>query len=134
MFSLRKFECLYRRIGRRSDYKKFHVICVDFPSFSNKISYNGVRFDGKKLYRYFSTSMCFKEKSEPKDNKDGNGYSITLKKENEEIIKKVNTDIPSDILVKAETDKDKVVTKVTIEKVKNDLKPPPGKYINNPII
>lgn len=113
-------KCLYRNIGRAPDIKKFtiHIKYTSIPDLYR----NGFT---KKI----STSKCYMEKSETKnDNKDGKEYEIKLKTENnKDLVKTLKS--AADIVVKAETDKSQVVTKVTIEKVKPDVKPPPSRYL-----
>lgn len=117
MLSSVGIRCLYRNIGRAPDIKKFTIHIKYNPDLYR----NGF---SKKI----CTSKCYMEKSETKnDNKDGKEYEIKLKTENnKDLVKTLKS--AADIVVKAETDKNQVVTKVTIEKVKPDIKPPPGWY------
>lgn len=129
MLSSVGMKCLYRKIGRTSDLKRFNFICINLPRFtSNLIIHNATHFDRAKMYRCFSTSKCFRERNgKPNVNSETKEFSIKVKNDKEGTILKPAGKHTADIIVKAETDNNQILAKVTIEKIKPDMKPPPVK-------
>ncbi|XP_073965152.1 solute carrier family 30 member 9 [Choristoneura fumiferana] len=108
-FTVKSF---YRKLGRQyTELKHLHTICT---GSSRPLRYDVKIWptETKKLSRCFGTSYYFYDKSEPK--KD----AVQLQKEvqNQKSVKIETQKAPSGITVKAETDEDNVVTKVTIQK------------------
>ncbi|KAI8440269.1 hypothetical protein MSG28_001634 [Choristoneura fumiferana] len=100
------------KLGRQyTELKHLHTICT---GSSRPLRYDVKIWptETKKLSRCFGTSYYFYDKSEPK--KD----AVQLQKEvqNQKSVKIETQKAPSGITVKAETDEDNVVTKVTIQK------------------
>lgn len=122
-FTVKSF---YRKLGRQyTEFKHLHTICL---GSSRSLRYDAKVWptETKKISRCFGTSFYFYDKSEPKKN------AVQLQKEvqNQKSVKIETQKAPSGITVKAETDEDNVVTKVTIQKSEAPApKPvPPGKY------
>lgn len=100
----------YRKFGRQYVQIKHYSSCL--------AAYRALQRDNiftvdnsSKLYRYFRSSVYFNEKSEINDVKL-NAKDI---KETEKVKQKLGN-----IIVKTETDADNIVTKVTIEKPKQE--------------
>lgn len=122
-FTVKSF---YRKLGRQyTELKHLHTICT---RSSRSLRYDAKIWpiEPKKLSRCFGTSYYFYDKSEPK--KD----AVQLQKEtqNQNSVKIETQKAPSGITVKAETDEDNVVTKVTIQKSEAPAPKsvPPGKH------
>lgn len=103
-------------------YRKFGRQYVQIKRYSSCLAaYRALQGDNiftvdnsSKLYRYFRSSVYFNEKSEIKDAKDVKLNANDIK-ETEKVKQKLGN-----IIVKTETDADNVVTKVTIEKPKQE--------------
>lgn len=118
-------KCFYRKLGRySSEIKYFDILCF---GGSTGISQSlGVRVvKNKVLSKFIYTSAYFGDKSKSFEAKE----LSNSEKDAHKIIKQSPT---GDIIVKTETDSQKVVTKVTIEKsqppVVNQAVSQPGQY------
>lgn len=101
-------KCLFRKFGRRpDDIKCLHTLYLG----NRRVLQQKFSFADKTFLRYVNTSIHVYDKSNAKDAKDYK--ENTSVKDEHKIIKQSAT---GDIIVKTETDVDKVVTKVTIEK------------------
>lgn len=101
-------KCLFRKLGRRpDDIKCLHTLYLG----NRRVLQQKFSFADKTFLRYVNTSIHVYDKSNAKDAKDYK--ENTSVKDEHKIIKQSAT---GDIIVKTETDVDKVVTKVTIEK------------------
>lgn len=112
-------KCFYRNLSRHSiEIKYLHSLCFAAP----KIFRQHIYHERKALWRCVHTSSYLLDK--PENNamhkEKGSPDSKTANK----VIKQ---SVTGDIIVKTETDDNKVVTKVTIEKSK-----PPGKPVEVP--
>lgn len=98
-------KCLYRKLNRcSSDYKLIHSVCYGSIRVLRPEIFTG----GASQLRYISGSAYLYDKSKAKDSK-----SPQSDKSHQKVISQSAT---GDIIVKTETDANKVVTKVTIEK------------------
>lgn len=118
-------KCLYRNIGRHSiEIKYLHSLCFVTP----KILRQDILFESKELWRFVNTSAYLF------DNPKSKNAPIPEKvlAENENVQKIIKQSVTGDIIVKTETDTNKVVTKVTIEKTKTPEKPvaQPGYFLH----
>lgn len=98
-------KCLYRKLNRcSSDYKLFHSVCIG----SSRVIRPEIFIGETSPLRYLSGSAYLFDKSETKD--------ATSPKSNQSHQKVISQSATGDIVVKTETDANKVVTKVTIER------------------
>lgn len=117
-FTVKSF---YRKLGRQcTNFKHVHTFCA------GSLHYVAKTFPAEtwRSARYFTTSFRFYDKSETKKDIIQSGNN---KKTQKLIVQKPQ----GSISVKAETDEDSTVTKVTIQKVQaqgsKDTAPPPVK-------
>lgn len=117
-------KCLYRKLNRcSSDYKFFHSVCYGSTRVQRSQIFAG---DTTSPWRFISGSAYYYENSKPKD-----AASHQSDKSHQKVISQSAT---GDIIVKTETDANKMVTKLTIEKNlsqdeenKHAVTAPPGK-------
>lgn len=126
-------KCFYRKLSRHSiEIKYLHSLCFGAP----KIFRRDIIHESKELWRYVHSSAYLLDKTKSKNVV----ASEKVAAENENVNKVIKQSPTGDIIVKTETDANKVVTKVTIEKLKPpdkpaDVPPPkPGYILLNPII
>lgn len=126
-------KCFYRKLSRHSiEIKYLHSLCFGAP----KIFRRDIIHESKELWRYVHSSAYLLDKTKSKNVVE----SEKVAAENENVNKVIKQSPTGDIIVKTETDANKVVTKVTIEKLKPpdkpaDVPPPkPGYILLNPII
>lgn len=108
---------LYRKFSRQyTQWKYYNSVCIrTYQSFQRHTIYS--LQGSEKFYRRIYTSAHYNDKSETKDDKN------IIDKLNSGVTRKDNQNSSNekslgDILIKTETDANKVVTKVTIEKAK----------------
>ncbi|KAJ0179371.1 hypothetical protein K1T71_005083 [Dendrolimus kikuchii] len=103
-------KCFLKKLGRRSyEFKFFQRLCS--VTVARHISFDSMGLNSnKEVWRTVATSSRCYDKSKAKDAKQP-----VINKNDDSIIKQSPT---GDIIVKTETNSDKVVTKVTIEKNK----------------
>lgn len=115
-------KCFYRNLSRHSiEIKYFHTLCFGTP----KILRHDFFIEGRKKGRCVSTTAYMFEK--PKSKSAPVPEKATPEANNVE--KVIKQSVTGDIIVKTESDANKVVTKVTIEKNKLPVKEvptPPG--------
>lgn len=106
----------YRKFGRQyTQWKYYNSICIGAYRILQRESILSLQ-NNKKIYRRIYTSAYFNDKSEIKDAKDITDKLTAGGKDSHRTLKEKSL---GDIIVKTETDADKVVTKVTIEKAKS---------------
>lgn len=108
---------LYRKFSRQyTQWKYYNSVCIrTYQSFQRHNIFS-LEENGRFCRRIY-TSARFYDKSEPKDAKNivDKLNSGVARKDNQNSL---NEKSVGDILIKTETDANKVVTKVTIEKAK----------------
>ncbi|XP_026765372.1 zinc transporter 9 [Galleria mellonella] len=103
---------IYRKLSRRSiQLRHLHAISYRFPKVLKYETYCGIN---KKSWRFINTTSIVHDKSTPKDENDLKKQSLANAESTSKSI--ITQSTTGDIVVKTETDEDKVVTKVTIEK------------------
>ncbi|XP_013185876.1 proton-coupled zinc antiporter SLC30A9, mitochondrial [Amyelois transitella] len=114
-------KCLYRKLGRRTvELKQFHSMINVLP---NTYRHDAFRVADTKLWRHINTTAYIREKSKPVKDVKIQDKVVTKGDSTEKVIKQSAT---GDIIVKTETDVNKIVTKVTIEKTDTKAVPPPS--------
>lgn len=99
-------KCLYRKLHRcSSDYKWLHSVCHG----SSRVFRPEILTGESSSLRYISGSAYLFDKSNAKD-------AISSPQSDKPHEKVISQSATGDIIVKTETDANKVVTKVTIEK------------------
>lgn len=121
-------KCFYRKLGTKTvELKQLHSMC---NVLSKPFRHDAFRTADTKLWRHINTTSYIREK-----NKTANATDVSDKVANKGDVtnKVIKQSATGDIVVKTETDVDKVVTKVTIEKAAKEAAPstpppkPPGK-------
>lgn len=108
-------KCFYRNLSRHSiEIKYLHSLCFAAP----KLFRQDIFHEGKTLWRCVHTSAYLLDKPKVSNNPLEMEKASPDSKTANKVIKQ---SITGDILVKTETDANKVVTKVTIEKTKPDI-------------
>lgn len=103
----------YRKLSRGSVGLKFLSKQSGVPISLHK---DVLFLCNKKFARYLQTSSCYNEKSLPKEGLASTTVSNEIKEKEKIAQSVIKQNAIGDIVVKTETDVNKVVTKVTIEK------------------
>lgn len=133
VFSPLAIKIICRKVARKSSrLKNLHTICLDVPGTVSKKLESSFYLHHKNGYsfkRCISTSVYLHESVKKKDKAEK-----VLSQEDDEGKHLVQQTNLGDITVKTETNENKEVTKVTIEKLKKENNteqkpaPPPGKH------
>ncbi|PZC75863.1 hypothetical protein B5X24_HaOG205565 [Helicoverpa armigera] len=109
-------KCFYRNLSRHSiEIKYLYSLCSGAP----RVWRQGIFHDGKDRWRCVHTSSYLLDKPKSKNALQSEKPPAATEKANQVIKQSVT----GDIIVKTETDANKIVTKVTIEKSKPPDKP-----------